>query len=208
MKDMQYITKSELKQTLDKMTILDIIMCPKEEEYLRITSMQKIENGCKYIIDNGSGDSLTIFITANGAYIKGFDHESEWNQFAADEWNEDFFEQVYKNAPSEFLALVENEEERDETTFCMWCVDDTDEWYQNEISDDDDNDGGKEYLLGYIRKSAEEWCEWAEDYYEQQLDLDIVKKIYNGSSIDNELISKLNERRNIEEALQEINEIL
>lgn len=202
---MQYISKSQLKQILDKMTILDIIMCPKEEDYLRITTMQKIENGYKYIVDNGSGDSLIIFITSNGAYIKGFDHESKWNQFGADEWNEDFYEQVYKNAPSEFFELVGNEDERNETTFCMWNVDDTEKWYQNETLYDDD-DGGKEFLLGYIMESAKEWCEWAEDYYEQELNMDIIKKVYNGASIDDEIISKLNETRNIKETLQEIND--
>lgn len=203
---MQYLTKLQLKQILQKMAILDIIMVPKEEDYLRITTMQKVENGYKYIVDNGSGDSLIIFITPNGAYIKGFDHESKWNQLAADEWDEDFYEQVYKNAPSEFLELVENEEERDETTFCMWCVDDTEKWYQNETLYDDD-DGGKEYLLEYIMESAKEWCEWAEDYYEQELNIDIVKKVYNGVSVDDEIISKLNETRNIKEALQEINDL-
>lgn len=203
---MQFMSKSQLKQTLHKMTILDIIMVPKEEDYLRIITMQKIENGYVYIVDNGSGDSLIIFITSNGAYIKGFDHESKWNQLAADEWNEDFYEQVYKNAPSEFLALVGNEEERDETTFCMWCVDDTEKWYQNETLYDDD-DGGKEYLLEYIMESAKEWCEWAEDYYGQELNIDIVKKVYNNSSIDDEIISKLNETRDIKEALQEINDL-
>lgn len=207
---MQFMSKSQLKQTLHKMTILDIIMLPKKEDYLRITTMQKIENGYVYIVDNGSGDSLIIFITSNGAYIKGFDHESKWNQFGAqfgaDEWNEDFYEQVYKNAPSEFLELVGNEDGRNETTFCMWCVDDTEKWYQNEALYDDD-DGGKEYLLGYIRKNAKEWCEWAEDYYEQELNMDIVKKVYNGFSIDDEIISKLNETRDIKEALQEINDL-
>lgn len=106
--------------------------------------------------------------------------------------------------PLEFLDLIGNGDERDEMTFCMWCTNEIDEWKQNETIG---NDGGKEYLLGYIEKSAIEWYDWAKYYYEINLDIDAVHAIYNGEPITETIINKINPKRNIVEALQEIEEM-
>lgn len=66
------------------MTVLDIAIQSKDKAWLRLINCYAIEEGCKYVIDNGS-DNLTIFITNNGSFMKGFYHENEQNQFAADE---------------------------------------------------------------------------------------------------------------------------
>ncbi len=199
---MQYMSKVEIQRILNNMTIMDIVMTSKDKAWLRLINCYAIEEGCKYAIDNGSGDILTIFITKSGVFMKGFDHENELNQFAADEWDETFFEHIYNNVPSEFLDLVGNE--RDETTFCMWNTNETDEWEENDVVG---NDGGKEYLLDYIMKSANEWCDWAKGYYERNIDVDGVNAIYNEDNITHAIIHKINPERDTMEALQEIDEM-
>ena len=171
----QYVTKKELEKYLKAMTILDVIMVPEEDEWLRLTSFHKYENAYSYVLNNGSGDNLTIIFAENGVLIKGFDHENELNQFAADEWDNAFFEHIYAELPKVFAEILD-EDDRDNTTFCMWCMDDSDMWIQNEV---EGNDGGKDFLLGCICKNPEEWIEWAKDYYEVEIDEEVVQKVYN-----------------------------
>ena len=214
---MKCFGKKELSNILGTMEILDIIMQPKENAWLRLVNSCRLNKGKKYVISNGAGDNLIVYITDNGTYIKGFDHESERNQFAAEEWDSNFFEQIYQDAPKEFLDLLE-EEEKDETTFCMWNLGETDEWQENEIEESIENeeieddeiweDGGKEYLLGYICKDAEQWYDQAKDYYETELDMEIIQKVYDGITVAEDDIKTLNPNRNVLEALAEISEVL
>lgn len=137
----QYITRKELEKYLKAMAMLDIVMVSKKDAWLRLVSFSKEEKVSIYRLDNGSGDNILVLFTEEGVLLKGFDHESELNQFAADEWDASFFEHIFAGLPKELESFL-NEDDRDNTTFCMWCVDDTDMWIQNEIDNDDDEDGG------------------------------------------------------------------
>ena len=195
----QYIAIEELKMNLKAMAILDMIMVPKEDDWLRLVNFYKTDTEYGYILDNGSGDKLMVSFVDKGAMIIGFDHENELNQFAADEWDSGFIEYTYANVPEAFTQLL-SDEEKDETTFCMWSTDGTN-WMQNEV---EGNDGGKEYLLGYICQNAESWCAWGEEYYDITVDLELVQKVYQGEMLENEDITKLNPECNVEEVLEEI----
>lgn len=197
---MEYITIEKLRQCLHAMAALDIILLPEEENWLRLVHACTIPGGFVYVIDNGSGDSLTVFSTENGTLLKGFDHENELNQFAADEWDDAFFEHMFSDMPDDLMALMDKDE-RDNTTFCMWCTDDSDQWIQNETPE---HSGGRGYLLQYICQSAEEWCEWAENYYDASLDVDAVNEVYKGNPVTGAIIEAINPERDAEDALQEI----
>lgn len=211
----QYITRNDLKKYLNAMAALDVVMTPKEQAWLRLINVHSLGKANAFVIDNGSGDDLVIIYTENGTLIKGFDHESEYNQFAADEWDNEFLEYMFSGLPEEFAGLLD-EDSRDNTTFCMWCMDDSDMWVQNEPvkndedddveEDDDDDDGGKDYLLGYIRRTPEEWCDWAKEYYEAEIASDVVKKVYNGEPLTEEDVVKLNPERNAKDVFAEIEE--
>lgn len=194
-----YMAIEELKNYLKAMAILDMIMVPKEDDWLRLVNFYKTDTEYGYILDSGSGDKLTVCFVAKGAIIIGFDHENELNQFAADEWDSNFIEHTYANVPEEFIQLF-SDEEKDETTFCMWSIDGTN-WIQNEV---EGNDGGKEYLLGYICQDTKSWCDWAEEYYDTVVDSGLVQKVYQGKIPEKEDIIKLNPDCNVEEVLEEI----
>ncbi len=204
----QYITRTDLKKYLNAMAVLDVVMQAKEQAWLRRVNVSSIGKAPAFVLDNGSGDELVVIFTENGALIKGFDHESEYNQFAADEWDDAFFEYTFSGLPEEFADLLD-EDSRDNTTFCMWCMDDSDMWVQNEqeINDEDeDDDAGKDFLLGFIRRTPEEWCDWAKDYYETEIASDVVKKVYNGEPLTEEDVVKLNPKRNAKDVFAEIEE--
>ncbi len=205
----QYITRTDLKKCLHAMAVLDAVMQAKEQAWLRLVNVSSVGKEYAFEIDNGSGDDLVVIFTENGTLIKGFDHESEYNQFAADEWDDAFFEYTFSNLPEEFAELLD-EDGRDNTTFCMWCMDDTDMWVQNEqeINDEEeDDDGGKSFLLQYICKTPDEWCDWAKDYYETEIASDVVKKVYNGEPLTDEDVVKLNPERNAKDVFAELEEL-
>ena len=66
------------------------------------------------------------------------------------------------------------------------------------------NDGGKDYLLDYICDDAEDWIEWAKDYYETEFNFNIVEKVYKGGRLTEEEIYQLNPERDAKAALAEI----
>lgn len=196
--------KDNLLANLRVMAILDIIMIPDEEKsWLRIVNYTKQDNLEIYNIDNGSGDTLKIYILDNQILIKGFDHENELNQFAADEWNKDFFKYIYSGIPNELKSLL-TEDDIDETTFVIWYSTVDNSWKQNEWKD---NDGGKSYLLKYIRKNAEEWCDWAKHYYEKEIDVNVIKEIYYAKNVTTEQIGLINPEGDINIILNELNGI-
>ena len=196
----QYITKRELDIYLKAMTILDILMVSEEEAWLRLTSFHKQANAYTYVLDNGSGDELMAMFTEKGVLIKGFDHENELNQYAADELDNKFIEHTYNELPEEFFELLDKDD-RDNTTFCMWCIDDTDMWMQNEI---EGNDGGKDFLLSYICKNSKEWSNWAKDYYDAEIARNVVDKVYSDEELTEEDVAKLNPERDAKEVFAEI----
>ena len=88
-------TRKELERYLKAMAMLDIIMLSKEKAWLRLISFSKNEKLYTYVVDNGGGDDLKVMFTENGVLMKGFDHENELNQFAADKWDNSFFEHIF-----------------------------------------------------------------------------------------------------------------
>lgn len=194
--------ESNLKNNLKAMATLDIIMIPENKKYLRLINFSN-ENGIeKYVINNGKGDTLSIYFVKENILIKGFEHENSLNQFAAEEWNQDFFKYVYSEIP-ESLKNILNEDEIDETTFATWYLKSENKWKENVWKD---NDGGKKYLLGYIKTNAKEWCDWAKDYYSKEIDVKLIEKIYE-DNFNYDDIKLINPNCNIEETIQLINKI-
>lgn len=202
----EYITSEVVERSLKAMAKLDIILVPKKKAWLRTVAFAKEADHRRAVVDNGSGDSLIALFSESGAMLKGFDHESELNQFAADEWDNGFFERVYAGAPKALSSLL-SEEDIDNTTFCMWCCNGSDVWEQNEEPAADDDDGGRDFLLGYVHQTAESWCDWAKYYYEMEFNVADIEKIYSGTEVTPELIVSINPECNIDEALQEIVDI-
>jgi len=137
----------------------DLVVIKTEEDY-----------GLRYLIDNGSGDSLDVILTDKTILIKGFDHESSLSQFAADEWNQDVIDSFYKGLDEKYVSLY-SEDQKDETTFFIWYDGHAhQQTYQ-------DKEGG-EWLLSYLFDSFERFHEFVTDYYEITVDKDLLRKLY------------------------------
>lgn len=204
-KTISYLTPAQLSKYLKILAKIEIIMLDKEDEWLRIALFNKISEDTEgFYIDNGSGDNVEIFIKKDSAFIKGFEHENDFSPYQQEDEGKELLSKLYSNAPSDFTEILDDEGKY-ETTFVMWNDDGTDLWHFNEISSDDD--GGREFLLGYIHTTPKSLMEWAEEYHEASLDGNIVSSIYDGKPITEEMIITLNPERNAKEALKEISRL-
>lgn len=197
----EYVSPNELAHQLRAMAVLDIVMNPLEDSWLRLVQKDPLEEA--YYVRNGAGDEMDIFFEEKDVFIRGFDHENDLNQFGADEWDESFFKDSYAGFPQKFLDLYEEEEQRYSMTFCMWYDGFHKCWKQNAV---EGNDGGQDYLLSYICKNGEEWISWAESYYETKLNRSVANKVFEGKTLTWEEIQKMNPQRDGKAALEEIRE--
>ena len=179
---MDFISVETLKHRIRVLYLLSAAMRPPEEEDLRFVHYDKKEEYEQYVIDNGAGDNLMIRFTEQGVFVKGFDHENGLNQFGADEWDESFFTRMFAGAPDTFIQSL-TEYEHDTSTFCLWYLNETGKWYQNEV---EGNDGGKDFLMGYLPQSAEDLLDWAGYYYNRVFNKTIFEKLFEQEELSEE----------------------
>ena len=161
----------KIKTRLDALLVIDEYLIDPSEDWLRLVIKTEENYGLRYLIDNGSGDSLDVVFTDKMILIKGFDHESSLSQFAADEWNQDIIYGFYKELDEKYQNLY-SEEQKDETTFFIWY---DGQEYQNTYQDQD----GGEWLLSYFFESFERFHEFVTDYYSITVDENLLRKLYN-----------------------------
>ena len=167
---MRKIDWGKIKTRLDAFLVIDEYLTDPSEDWLRLVIKTEEDYGLRYLIDNGSGDSLDVILTDKMILIKGFDHENSLSQFAADEWNQDVIDGFYKGLDEKYVSLY-SEEQKDETTFFIWYDGHAhQQTYQ-------DKDGG-EWLLSYLFDSFERFHEFVTDYYEITVDKELLRKLY------------------------------
>lgn len=207
------LNQIEMKNLLKKQAILDIIVTPEHDAWLRLVSYQydPVKHCDRFKIDNGSGDHLYALFSPKGAILKGFDHESCLSPYQNEYGHS--VAGIYDNIPAELLQLLDNETEKDTVTFCTWqCVGET-LWHQNQIILPDlcwqqDNqqleDGGQSLLMSYIFASAEDWFAWASIYYELQEEAwDAAELLYETGEITRSMVEDLNPDRDYDTVLDE-----
>ena len=153
---------NQIKTRLDALLVIDEYRTDPNKTWLRLIVKAEESYGVRYLIDNGSGDSLDVIFT---------DHESSLSQFAADEWNQDIIDGFYKGLDEKYQNLY-SEEQKDETTFFIWY---DGQEHQNTYQDQD----GGEWLLTYFFDSFEKFHEFVTDYYSITVDEDLLRKLYN-----------------------------
>ena len=112
---MRKIDWDKIKTRLDALLVIDEYLTDPSEDWLRLVIKTEEDHGVRYLIDNGSGDSLDVILTDKMILIKGFDHESSLSQFGADEWNQDIIDSFYKGLDEKYVSLY-SEDQKDETT--------------------------------------------------------------------------------------------
>ena len=172
-----------MRNGLEALYFLDNALTDPSEEYLRIIEKEENEAYLKYIVDNGSGDSLYVIFTEDIVLIKGFAHESSLSQFAKKEFDRSVIKKIYEGVDEKYISLFDDRE-IDETTFFI-CYDG--KVHQNKLSDDD----GSKWMLGYICETYDDFKEFVTDYYEIDFDENLLEKLYTDGKLDENELSQL-----------------
>lgn len=141
---------------------------------------------------NGQGDEYFLVFGPNGAFLKGFDHESPmspWQQKPRTVWPG-----VLDNVPAIFASqLAEPAFSMQNTTFCIWRTKDDSAWQRGDIEfpvgDDPD---GSENLLWMLDGNAATYANFCSAYYERTVDLAAIENVYAHSLLTMELLADLN----------------
>jgi len=118
----------------------------------------------------------------SGAFMKGFAHE-----YKSESSTDDF----YKNVPNEFVeAAKEPAFTTDNVSYCFWCMLEDESWkYSVAPSTIDSN---VFFMLEDLAGDPKTYVEFCKDYYEENIDLDVVKAIYNHTPITENVARGLN----------------
>ncbi|AWB43754.1 hypothetical protein DCC85_05645 [Paenibacillus sp. CAA11] len=205
-----------LHKQLRILAALDVILC--EEEWLRVHRYEPnwrpgVDLG---ILENGAGDDLFILFAEEGCILKGFDHESSLSPHARDDG--EVWPGMYDEVPKALFALLEDGSdtwELEDVTFCIWQNRNEPEWLAGDwaeldtLDDPREADGGANFLLGYLHKSAESYINWAQGYYadDMKLPVQIVEQIFSGAKVDQEMVAALSPGRNVHDALNELEKL-
>lgn len=133
------------------------------------------------VYDNGSGDNIFLFFTQGGAVLKGFDHESPVSLHAREDGK--IWPGMYEGLPQVFLDCVQDEGALpDEVTFCIWQTSSDPTWQQGPVVFSKGEDDGSEWMLESLPTTAKDYQEWAQEYYEMELELSDIQATFDGLS--------------------------
>lgn len=180
---MKYMDWGNMRNGLEALYFLDNALTDPSEEYLRIIEKEENEAYLKYIVDNGSGDTLYVIFTEDIVLIKGFAHESSLSQFAKKEFDRSVIQKIYDGVDEKYISLFDDRE-IDETTFFIWY---DGKVHQNKLSEDD----GSKWMLGYICETYDDFKEFVTDYYEMDFDENLLEKLYNNGELSKKELSEL-----------------
>lgn len=206
---------TELRKICKRISVLEAILCP-EWEY-RYYSYQKgwsdNEEFCG--MRNGQGDQLLILFSSVGTCINGFAHESSsngWRQVKSEErksfigkWfgtkkeaHTDLVQNISNGIldglPDIFDKFIYGEPVKSVgTTFCIWQTNVDYHWRTGnlDLPDDEYKDGSSD-LLELLDGEPTTYKNWAEEYYDLELDLEVISRIFNGETVTKELVDRLN----------------
>lgn len=191
-----------LKALSQSLALLDAILQPQWDfRYYSFNSRWKDGEQMASMRD-GSGDEYYLLFTSAGAIMKGFAHEAEMTPYRVEP--PQIWPGVLDAVPQVFTPfLSESAFEREATTFCIWREYADAEWRRGSITfpKGEDPDGSAD-LLAILDGAPRTYQAWAEEYYEQDIDLAAVQHIYQHQPITDADVKSLNPEMSLT-ALQE-----
>lgn len=160
--------------------------------------------------DNGSGDEYSIVFTAEGAFVRGFDHESTLTPYANDPVA--VWPGVVDTVPEVFHEHVEEPafsmDDVPGFSLCLWRTHADDRWQTGQVAFPEDDRDGSDWLFEVVETTRpESYQEYAAEYFEVDLPLAAIEHVYALRPLTSELVTQLNPERTLADLQEAINEI-
>jgi hypothetical protein len=185
-------TIEALRKLTQALAMLDAIMMP-EWDYRYYSFNCKWGDAQQMAsMRNGEGDEWFCGFGVWGAFLKGFDHESEmspWSMQVPKVWPG-----VLDSVPEDFRSFAtEPAFSMNDTTFCIWRGVRDSEWKVGQITCPGGGDpDGSAWMLSLLDDRPVSYQAFAESYYERPVSLSAVQRIYEHAPLTAELVQELN----------------
>ncbi|MFD4023665.1 hypothetical protein ACFWRV_09120 [Streptomyces sp. NPDC058576] len=202
---------SALTDLCRSLAMLDAILCPEWDHRWHGFDAQWSPTEAMASMQDGAGGEYSIVFSADGAYARGFDHESPMSPYVDDvPWPG-----VLDEVPAVFRRYVEEPSFSDESgmpvvTACLWRERGADRWRAGAVEfpeDGEDSDGADGLFQLLVIGTPESYQEWAEDYFERAVDLEAVRHVYALRPLTDEVVAAINPERVPAELAEDIKEI-
>ena len=156
---------------------------------------------------NGSGDDLFAQFDAAGCFLRGFDHESvmsPWNNEKRTIWPG-----VLDQVPCEFGdGRNEPAFHMEDTTFCIWHGTGNGGWCLGSIEFPEGKDpDGSAWMLSFYDGKPETYCGFAQEYFETELAIDVVARVFAHEPLSPDLAAALGSTRDWQGILADAEEV-
>jgi hypothetical protein len=155
------------------------------------------------LMSNGSGDEWAVVFTAEGAFIRVFDHESRMSPFR--DQDRELWPGLLDGLPAAFRRQVEEPAFGDEegqfiATAVLWRLAGDERWHAGEGIEfpaprgphDDTGPDGAGRLAILLDDIVDRYVEFAEDYYEITVDRTTVEHVVAHRPLTDTVVQALN----------------
>lgn len=196
-----------LRALSQSLAMLDAILSPEWESRYYSFNSNWDEDEMMASMKNHAGDEYFILFTKTGAIIKGFDHESSMSPYRTEPSK--VWKGVLDSVPEEFQSFLnEPAFSIEDTTFCIWRRYTDPAWQTGEINYPEDADAdGSEYILSILNGDPEQYQEFAEEYYEEEIDISAVESVYQHKPLTENLIKSFSKDIALDDLRRDIVEI-
>lgn len=197
-----------LKRLSQSLAMLDAIMSPEWEYRYYSFDSKWSEDSTMGSMRDGSGNEYFILFDAVGAAIKGFDHESPMSPYANNP--NKIWPGVLENVPSDFASFLQEPAfSMQHTTLCLWRKHEDPMWQIGDIKypDGDETSDGSEWLLGLLDNNPEAYRYYAEQYYQENIPLEAIKRVYAHKPLSEEVVHALNAKISLAVLTEDAEEI-
>ncbi len=196
-KNLESLGKIEqIKNLTQSLALLDAIISPEWEDRQFSFNSRWGENEMMASMRNGSGDEWYLIFNSYGAIMKGLDHESAMYEFDSP------IPEIYNDVPAEFRSFLKEESfDISNVSFCIWRKLSDKKWFKgNNINYAKGKDpDGSEYLLSIFDGNPSTYKEHADDYFESDFKIQLIKSIYDHEPLTDKIITGLNPGINLKD---------
>lgn len=193
-----------LERLSQSIALLDAILCEEwEPRYYSFNRRWDAERGERMAsMRNGSGDDYFLVFSTAGAILKGFAHE--YPMASLDGGAPGMLDAV----PDVFAPfLAEPAFSMENVSFCVWHVGGAG-WQRGPVVYPEGHDpDGSEFLLALLDGDPSGYRRYAADYFELDVPLAAIERIYRHERLTTELLAELAPERTIESLQSDLDDI-
>tara|TARA_R110002096_G_scaffold13623_2_gene48002 strand:- start:7294 stop:7905 length:612 start_codon:yes stop_codon:yes gene_type:complete len=191
----------KLKRIAQSLATLDLINEPEWQYRYYSYNSRWSDTEQMASMRNGCGDEWFLLFDSDGnAGLKGLAHE------APAALDKGLSERLQAGVPVQLAGFAEEPAFRwDSTSFCFWWLKSEEVWI--EPSEQEELETGANALLSILSSGASGYQEFACEYFERDLDVSVIDRIFEHEPLTPSLASEINPDASMPQILDDLKEI-